>query len=110
MLNHSYNVWIRQESDFTNELLVGQLKRQRYGNGFVDCSEEEFQKLLHICREIAKERPDLLSIDEDVNYHDPLSKRIGKHYFAKEPYWNEKEIESLITKYCPNELNSTRQP
>jgi hypothetical protein len=103
MLNHSYNVWIRQESDFTNNLLVGQLKRQRHGREFVDCTEQEFQKLLHICREIAKERPDLLSIDENVSYNDHLMKQIGKHYFAKEPYWNEKKIEEIVAKYFPNE-------
>ena len=103
MFNGFYNVCIRQEADFTNHLMLAHLKRHRDGDSYVDCSEEDFKKLLHICREIATEHPDVLSVDEQVSYNAPLTTHIGKHYFAGKMRLNDKQIEELVAKYYPNE-------
>jgi hypothetical protein len=93
---------LQQEGYGSWDLLIAHLKRFSMGNSVYESTEEEFNKLLNLCREITKQNPKALILDQCISYHDSLDKKIGTHGFGYEGFMlNEQQIEEFVAKYYP---------
>jgi len=98
-----YHGRIRQESDFTWYLQMLHLKHFSMEGTVYECTAEEFNKLVNLCRQIEKQNPKALNLDAGISYNDDLNKKIGKHAFVYEFPLSDQQINEFVAKYYPHE-------